>query len=170
MRLVTQGWLARLGPSAGLTYLFLCTVADPSGISFWGRERIAERLLLTLTDVDSAFRVLADSDLIATRGRVVQVLALPRSTSSDGEPQSAAPSRAQHVAQPRPAAVAPEVLDLDEEEIRGFEPQARCRLADALGARHESPPSVVRALAVTLATQARRSAQAANPAGGAHRG
>ena len=35
MRAVTEGHLERLGTQTALTYLFLCTVGDTAGLSFW---------------------------------------------------------------------------------------------------------------------------------------
>ena len=51
LRMVTDGHLQALDPSCALVYLFLCTVGNREGISFWSRSRTARTLNLSLETV-----------------------------------------------------------------------------------------------------------------------
>src|ERR1019366_10489579 len=77
LRIVTEGYLQALDPNSALTYLFLCTVGNREGISFWRRSRIAQTLNLSLDTVDAALGALVEAGLIAATERVVQVLPVP---------------------------------------------------------------------------------------------
>lgn len=146
LRVVTGGWLERLGPDTALTYLFLCTVGNNQGVSFWSRGRVAHLLGLSRETLDGAFQKLVRADLIAVRDNVVQVLSLP-----SVEPAVAL------------ASDAPPSPSVTEEEIDRCEDQARAHIARTLGASHRAPLTVVRALATNLARQARTAAKSAGP-------
>jgi hypothetical protein len=76
-RLVREGHLARLSPEAATLYLFLVTVADKDGVSYYGEAKVA---LLTGLDRGLVFefvRELVRADLVAYRHPVYQVLSLP---------------------------------------------------------------------------------------------
>ena len=159
LRIVTGGHLEALGPDAALVYLFLCTVGNRSGISFWSRARIAKMLNLTSVKVDGALATLIAADLIAANDRVVQVLPVPDGCRQHLGAQDAAlqsvegrlATRTQSPdptqTQPIPNLVEPDVSDAD---IRAYEAQARGRIARFYGSREPSA-GVVRALARSLA-------------------
>ena len=76
-RLVREGHLARLSPEAAKLYLFLVTVADKDGVSYYGEAKVA---LLTGLDRSLVFEFLRElirADLVAYRHPVYQVLSLP---------------------------------------------------------------------------------------------
>ncbi|MEK7757419.1 MAG: hypothetical protein AAB385_09455 [Planctomycetota bacterium] len=148
LRMVTEGHLQALDPSSALTYLFLCTVGNREGISFWNRSRMARTLNLPVETVDAALRTLAGADLIAATERIVQVLPVPvRGASQTAAPQATTPLPT--------AASPPSTLahrDPTEEEIHAHEPRARAQIARFMGTRKASA-GVVRALARSLALQ-----------------
>lgn len=171
LRAVTCGWLRGLGPKAALTYLFLCTVANMQGVSFWGRQRIAERLALEPGDVDAAVAVLESAELIAVKGRVVQVLPLPQRGPDALAPQpKAGAAQSDPVAASNTSSSASPDEPLDEATISAWEPEARRRIARALGVQHESSVGVVRALATSLARKAALGAVSTTPKRGEARG
>lgn len=77
-RLLTSGWLPRLGRDAKLLYFFLCLVADGKGISFYGDARLCRLLDLSGGELGAARDELCRRDLLAYDGRVYQLLSLPR--------------------------------------------------------------------------------------------
>jgi hypothetical protein len=141
LRVVTAGWLEKLGPQTALTYLFFCTVGNSQGVSFWGRGRIGQTLGLSRESVEEAVKQLRAARLVATREHVVQVLPLPLE-----EPREVAPGAA--AKPPEPDVV------LDEATRVEFEPRARQMLAVVLGAT-EPAPRVLRALTSDLARRHR---------------
>jgi hypothetical protein len=147
--MVTDGHLQALDPSSALVYLFLCTVGNREGISFWSRSRMARTLNLTLATVDAALRTLAGADLIAATERIAQVLPVPVRDAS----QAAAP----RATTPLPAAASPPSTlahrEPTEEETRAHEPRARAQIARFMGMREPSA-GAVRALARSLALEA----------------
>ena len=66
-RLLRDGWLARLGPEATSVLVLLALAADRHGASFYGRERMAERLGMSRRDVDQALARLLELRLVAHR-------------------------------------------------------------------------------------------------------
>lgn len=79
-RLLSSGWLPRLGNEAKLLYFFLCLVADGMGISFYGDARVCRLLGLSGAELGVAREDLCRHDLLAFDGRVYQLLSLPRET------------------------------------------------------------------------------------------
>ena len=146
LKIVTEGHLQALDPSSALTYLFLCTVGNREGISFWSRSRMARALSLSLETIDAALRVLARVDLIAATERIVQVLPVP---VRGGIPLAAPPTPT-----PPPTTLPPPSTrahrDPTEVEILDHEAEARAHIARFYGARKPSA-GVVRALARSLA-------------------
>ena len=96
-RMVHEDWLARLGPHATSVLTLLALAADRHGASFYGRDRMAQRLGISRADVDEGLRTLLDLDLIDRRpwrrdspDGVWQLLAVPserESTSPDATPR-----------------------------------------------------------------------------------
>lgn len=75
--LVQQHFIDRCDARAGALYLFLVTVSDAQGLSYYGAATLARRLHLSEEDLDSARRQLVELELIAYRSPLYQVLALP---------------------------------------------------------------------------------------------
>lgn len=153
LRIVTEGHLARLGPQAALVYLFLCTVSNREGISFWSRIRMAELLALTPEDIQDALAALVAEDLIAATERVVQVLPLlePRRDRQNLHPRGKTTQTVTISPVAEPSRTEPDVSD---ELARAHEAQARARIARFYGTREPSS-GAVRALARALALKQR---------------
>jgi hypothetical protein len=98
-RLVREGRLARLSPEAATLYLFLVTVADPDGVSFYGEARIEEFTGLSRGDLITFIRELIGQDLLAFRHPVFQILSYPEIRDGhravDGDPPTVPPREAQ---------------------------------------------------------------------------
>jgi hypothetical protein len=76
-RLVHEGYIERCDVAALALYLFLVTVADAQGLSYYGEATLARRLHLGPEALAAARQRLIDVQLIAYRAPVYQVLALP---------------------------------------------------------------------------------------------
>jgi hypothetical protein len=148
LRIVTEGHLQALDPNSALTYLFLCTVGNREGISFWSRSRMARTLSLSLEMVETALQALARARLIASTERIVQVLPVPVRGAVQPAHQTITPPPTS-VSPPSPQAH----RELSEEETLAHEGEARARLARFLGT-HKPSAGVVRALARSLALKA----------------
>jgi hypothetical protein len=159
LKIVTEGYLQALDREAALTYLFLCTVGNREGISFWSRPRIAHTLNLSLDAVDTALNTLSTADLIAVNDRIVQVLPVPIHCAS---PLTAAqaPTHPPKVifTSPRTEPQLKTQPDVNEDEIRAHEAEARARIARFYGTREPSA-GAVRALAHSLALKGKVSTQ-----------
>ncbi len=79
--LVREGHLARISPEAAKLYLFLVTVADRDGVSFYGEAKVAALTRLDRGVVFELVRELIRADLVAYRHPVYQVLSLPEPPS-----------------------------------------------------------------------------------------
>lgn len=88
-RLVRHEYLARADHSAWTLYLFLVTVADAQGLSFYSDAAISRRLTMDWVTLSAARQQLIQADLIAYRKPLYQVLSLPEDPKSS--PESAAP-------------------------------------------------------------------------------
>lgn len=164
LRAVTQGHLERVGTAAALTYLFLCSVGDTAGLSFWSRDRMGRILGLDGESIQKALSMLVDANLIARQGQIVQVLPIPEGTSPcDGSdsgslktsrvtPQETAhpgPSSSNH---PSTTSRLPTLLE--EIDVEPYLPQAREQMARLIGRRAPAESRVL-ALARLLAIKAR---------------
>ena len=96
-RLVREGHLARCGPDAGAVYLFLLTVADAEGLSYYADASIVKRLALDEPRLRNARTRLIDADLIAFEPPLYQVLELPRPPTP--QPRANTASRARSIAE-----------------------------------------------------------------------
>ena len=76
-RFVTDGHMCRLSVSSLGLYLFLVTVGNHQGISWYGDERIRQETGLSQPDLESARRELIDRDLLAFEVPFYQILSLP---------------------------------------------------------------------------------------------
>ena len=76
-RLVRHEYLRRVDPRAGALYLFLLTVADAQGLSYYSDAAITRHLNLDPLALSAARQQLIQADLIAYHKPLYQVLALP---------------------------------------------------------------------------------------------
>jgi len=75
-RLVSQRHIERLSHAAAALYLFLLTVADARGLSFYSERSIGRYLAMAADRLDQARKELLRADLIAYRKPLYQVLSL----------------------------------------------------------------------------------------------
>ena len=90
--LVQYGFIDRCDARAAALYLFLVTVADAQGLSYYGAATLATRLHLSVPEFGAARSQLIELDLIAYEAPLYQVLALSRG----------APRRAPRISAPAP--------------------------------------------------------------------
>lgn len=151
LRVVTQGHLEKVGTAASLLYLFLCSVGDTAGLSFWSRGRIGRVLGLDNEVIQDAFDKLIAADLIARQGQVVQVLPLQNvvdtATESAHRPSSRSTSSVGSAEEGQQA-------NVTEEDTSSYLPRARAEMARFLGRKAPSESAVV-ALARSLALKAK---------------
>ncbi len=98
-RLVRDHYIDQLSPQASALYLFLVTVADAQGLSYYADPSLCQRLSLTGTELSQARQALITRGLVAYQRPLYQVLAL------DAAPRGAPPSAA-------PVAAADEPVDI----------------------------------------------------------
>jgi hypothetical protein len=80
-RLVRDGYLDRCDPRAAALYLFLVTVADAQGLSYFSEPTLLQRLHLEAADLHAARERLVELQLLAYQTPIYQVLALPEPRS-----------------------------------------------------------------------------------------
>ncbi len=84
--LVQRHFIDRCDARAAALYLFLITVADVQGLSYYGEPTLARRLHLSPEELVAARQQLIDIELIAYQAPLYQVLAIsgttPRSSAS----------------------------------------------------------------------------------------
>ena len=97
-RLVRHDYLARADHSAWALYLFLVTVADAQGLSYYSDPGIGRHLKMDPVTLSAARQQLARADLVAYRKPLYQVLALPEGPKS-GTPSSLRSGQVQSVAE-----------------------------------------------------------------------
>ena len=78
-RLVRKGYLKERSRDALALYLFLVTVADADGVSYYSEESLCAQLNYTSSELKASRSELAGADLVAYRKPFYQVLELPRS-------------------------------------------------------------------------------------------
>ena len=76
-RLVRHDYLPRADHRAWALYLFLVTVADAHGLSYYSDRSIGRHLKIDSVDLSAARQQLVQADLIAYQKPLYQVLALP---------------------------------------------------------------------------------------------
>lgn len=98
-RLIRHQHLRGCSPTAWALYLFLLTVADAQGLSYYSDAAITRHLTIDVPALAAARNELMGVDLIAYRKPLYQVLALPNLSvpntqaapgTRSGQPQSAA--------------------------------------------------------------------------------
>jgi hypothetical protein len=77
-RLVRDHHIDQLSHEACTLYLFLVTVADAQGLSFYSERSLCQRLSMTLTVLRQARQALITGALVAYQSPLYQVLALGR--------------------------------------------------------------------------------------------
>jgi hypothetical protein len=126
-RLVFEGHLARCDAHAAALYLFLLTVADAQGLSYWGDARVMRMLSTTPARLARAREDLLRLGLIAYERPLYQVLALDATALPSevpaGPPPSPPPSPPTAV--PIAGSAPPSV---DHDAIRARLAQVRARL------------------------------------------
>lgn len=75
--LVQRHFIDRCGAHAAALYLFLVTVADAQGLSYYSASTLSARLHLSGEELVTARQQLIKLDLIAYQAPLYQVLALP---------------------------------------------------------------------------------------------
>jgi hypothetical protein len=88
--LVQQHFIDRCEARSAALYLFLVTVSDAQGLSYYGASTLARRLRLSDEQFAAARQQLIDLELIAYRSPLYQVLALPGTVAAPS-PGAAAP-------------------------------------------------------------------------------
>jgi hypothetical protein len=77
-RLVRERYIDQLSPEACALYLFLVTVADAQGLSFYSERSLCQRLSMTPAVFRQARQALITRALVAYQRPLYQVLALDR--------------------------------------------------------------------------------------------
>jgi hypothetical protein len=80
--LVQQHFIDRCEAHSAALYLFLVTVSDAQGLSYYGASTLARRLRLSDEQFAAARQQLIELELIAYRSPLYQVLALPESVAA----------------------------------------------------------------------------------------
>ena len=75
-RLVSEHYIERCGPAALALYLFLVTVADVRGLSYYGDAKLAQSLSISVARLEQARTDLIGVNLIAYQAPLYQVLSL----------------------------------------------------------------------------------------------
>jgi len=91
--LVQQHFIDRCEACSAALYLFLVTVSDAQGLSYYGAATLARRLHLSDEQLAAARQQLIELDLIAYRSPLYQVLALPGTVAAQ-RPAPRAPATA----------------------------------------------------------------------------
>lgn len=93
-RLVRDRHIERLSHEACALYLFLITVADSQGLSYYSDPSLCERLAMDAPTLASARTCLRNAGLVAYKKPLYQVLALvevllvPKKSRAPGEPMA----------------------------------------------------------------------------------
>jgi hypothetical protein len=96
-RLVSQNFLARCDHHALALYLFLITVSDVQGMSFYSDGAIQRRLKMSPVDLAAARAQLAQADMLAWQKPLYQVLSLDTDAAT-AAPQSQRSGQTQSLA------------------------------------------------------------------------
>jgi hypothetical protein len=88
--LVQCGLIDRCDARSAALYLFLVTVADAQGLSYYGQRTLAKRLGMSEAELAAARARLVALELVAYEAPLYQVLALPQPQRSVPAPHGAA--------------------------------------------------------------------------------
>ncbi len=89
-RLVRERYIDQLSHEACALYLFLVTVADAQGLSYYAEQTLCQRLSMSEVQLGQARQALITHHLLAYRRPLYQVLALGRNPVQARFPQPAA--------------------------------------------------------------------------------
>ena len=89
-RLVRERYIDQLSHEACALYLFLVTVADAQGLSYYAERTLCQRLSMSEAQLGQARQALITHHLLAYRRPLYQVLALGHNLVQDRSPQPAA--------------------------------------------------------------------------------
>jgi len=98
-RLVRHDYLPRADHGAWALYLFLVTVADAQGLSYYSDRAIGQHLKMDSMALSAARQQLVQVDLIAYQKPLYQVLALPEDPKAPGASTRPGPGQAHSVAE-----------------------------------------------------------------------
>jgi hypothetical protein len=98
-RLVRHEYLPRADHGAWALYLFLVTVADVQGLSYYSDAAIGRHLKMDGMALSAARQQLVQADLIAYRKPLYQVLALPDDPKASAVPGSPRSGQVQSIAE-----------------------------------------------------------------------
>jgi hypothetical protein len=84
--LVRERYIDRLSHEACALYLFLVTVADAQGLSYYAERSLCQRLSMAGTQLHQARQALITQRLIAYRRPIYQVLALEAQPPAEATP------------------------------------------------------------------------------------
>jgi hypothetical protein len=85
-RLVRHNYIQRCDTQALALYLFLVTVSDAQGLSYYSEAAVCRRLSINLVELATARAGLEQADLIAYRKPLYQVLSLENQSSPSPVP------------------------------------------------------------------------------------
>ncbi len=97
-QLIRRQHLQGCGPTAWALYLFLVTVADVQGLSYYSEAAISRHLNIDVVSLRAARQQLEQAQLIAYRQPLYQVLALPEPSPTPAPPTTVRTEQAQSVA------------------------------------------------------------------------
>lgn len=145
-RLVFQGHLGRLDAHAAALYLFLLTVADALGLSYWGDARVARLLGVAPVTLARAREDLVGAGLIAYERPLYQVLALDAieeaapaaNTTVAGASAMSASLPLPQPSSPTPAPHSPPAAN-ERDAVRARLAQLRARLTRSPDSAHGQP-------------------------------
>ena len=89
-RLVRERYIDQLSHEACALYLFLVTVADAQGLSYYAERTLCQRLSMSEAQLTQARQALITHHLLAYRRPLYQVLALGHNLVQNRSPQPAA--------------------------------------------------------------------------------
>ena len=129
--LVRHGLIDRMAPRAAALYLFLVTVADAQGLSYYGQATLARRLHLSEQALTAVRAELVALDLIAYQAPLYQVLSLRDVPPRRPPGVSTTPTQSAPPPPPRRTNAAPlslaQLIELERHRARLWKPSAESR-------------------------------------------
>lgn len=98
-RLVREHFIEKADASAWALYLFLVTVADAQGLSYYSDRAIGRHLKMDAVQLSAARQQLVQADLLAYQKPLYQVLALPEDSKTSVAPTLPRTGQTQSVAE-----------------------------------------------------------------------
>jgi hypothetical protein len=136
-RLVFEGHLGRVDAHAAALYLFLLTVADAQGLSYWGDARVARLLGIAPVGLARAREDLVRAGLIVYERPLYQVLALDATERGTAAGDTAGLSTATPASSSTsPTSPAPVPATIDRDAVRARLVQLRARLSSSADSAH----------------------------------